>query len=110
MKVTCYDNAFEKFLFLNIDVNVDIIIPCYTFPTMFLFRMHLDQLPLSAMNFAADFHPRSAEYEYPGYMAQFQALAKMDRVVAIGEVGIDYTRGVSEHTIKKHCLLEEVVF
>ena len=30
---------------------------------------------------------------------------------AIGEVGIDYTRGVSEHTIcKQHRLLEEVVF
>ena len=35
----------------------------------------------------------------------------MDRAVAIVEVGIDYTRGVSEHTIRKqHHLLEEVVF
>ena len=74
-------------------------------------RAQLDQLPLSAWNFEAGFHPWSAEYEYPGYMAQFRALARMERAVAIGEVGIDYTRGVSEHTIRKqHRLLEEVVF
>ena len=35
----------------------------------------------------------------------------MERAVAIGEVGIDYTQGVLEHTIhKQHHLLEEVVF
>ena len=111
MKVTCYNDTFEKFVFPDIDINIDIIIPCYTFPTMFPFHTHLDQLPLSAMNFAAGFHPQSAEYEYPGYMAQFRALAKMDREVVIGEVGIDYTREVSEHTIQtQHHLLEDVVF
>ena len=36
---------------------------------------------------------------------------KMDRAVAIGEVGIDYMQGVSEHTIhKQHHVLEEVVY
>ena len=111
MRVTCYDDAFEKFTFPNMDVNVNIVIPCYAFPNMFPGHAQLDQLPPSAWNFAAGFHPRSAEYEYPGYMAQFRSLARMERAVAIGEVGIDYTRGVSEHTIRKqHRLLEEVVF
>ena len=111
MRVTCYDDAFEKFTFPDMDVNVNIVIPCYAFPNMFPGHAQLDQLPLSAWNFAAGFHPRSAEYEYPGYIAQFRSLARMERAVAIGEVGIDYTRGVSEHTIRKqHRLLEEVVF
>ena len=111
MRVTCYDDAFEKFTFPDMDVNVNILIPCYAFPNMFPGHAQLDQLPPSAWNFAAGFHPRSAEYEYPGYMAQFRSLARMERAVAIGEVGIDYTRGVSEHTIRKqHRLLEEVVF
>ena len=111
MGVTCYDDALKKFAFPDIGIDVNIIIPCYAFPTMFPFREQLDQLPPSAMNFAAGFHPRSAAYEYPGYMAQFRALAKMDKAVAIGEVGIDYTRGVSEYTIQKqHRLLEDVVF
>ena len=111
MRVTCYDDAFEKFTFPDMDVNVNIVIPCYAFPNMFPGHAQLDQLPLSAWNFEAGFHPRSAEYKYPGYIAQFRSLARMERAVAIGEVGIDYTRGVSEHTIRKqHRLLEEVVF
>ena len=101
MRVTCYDDAFEKFTFPDMGVNVNIVIPCYAFPNMFPGHAQLDKLPPSAWNFAAGFHPRSAEYEYPGYMAQFRSLARMERAVAIGEVGIDYTRGVSEHTIRK---------
>ena len=90
---------------------MNIIIPCYAFPNMFPVHAQLDQLPPSAWNFAAGFHPQSAEHEYPGYMAQFRVLARMERAVAIGEVGINYMRGVSEHTIhKQHRLLEEVVF
>ena len=111
MGVICYDDALEKFAFPDIEIDVNIIIPRYAFPMMFPVCAQLEQLPLSASNFAAGFHPRSAAYEYPGYMAQFWALAKMDKAVAIGEVGINYTRGVSEHTIRKqHRLLEEVVF
>ena len=38
-------------------------------------------------------------------MPEFQKLARMKNAVAIGEVGVNYTRGVTE---KQHCLLEEV--
>ena len=91
MRVTCYDEAFEKLTFPDMDVNVNIVIPCYAFPNMFPGHAQLDQLPSSAWNFAVGFHPRSVEYEYRGYMAQFRSLARMERAVAIGEVGIDYT-------------------
>ena len=35
MRVTCYDYAFEKFTFPDMDINVNIIIPYYAFPNMF---------------------------------------------------------------------------
>ena len=79
MRVTCYDDAFVKFTFPDMDMNMNIIIPCYAFPNMFPVRAQLDQLPPSAWNFAVSFHPWSVEYEYPGYMAQFRALARMER-------------------------------
>ena len=41
MRVTCYDDTFEKFTFPDMDINVNIIIPCYAFPNMFPVCAHV---------------------------------------------------------------------
>ena len=104
-----YAEAAEGFTFPDMEVDVNIIIPCYAFPTMFPTRNQLEQLPPSAQNFAAGFHPRSARSEFPGFMATFRKLVVSDQAVAVGEVGLDYTRGVPDGVIRKqHRLLQEV--
>ena len=108
-RTSTYQEAAEDFTFPDMEINLNVIIPCYAFPTMFPNRGQLELLPPSAKNFAAGFHPQSAQREYPQFMPKFRALAEQEEAVAIGEVGIDYTRGVHEGTIRKqHRLLEEV--
>ena len=57
-----YDDAVEEFIFLDKEVNIDVIIPCYVFPQMFSFEEQLELLPPSAWNFTAGFHLRSVEW------------------------------------------------
>ena len=106
---TTYAEAAEDFTFPDMEVDLNVIIPCYAFPTMFPTEQQLGLLPPTARNFAAGFHPWSAQREYPHFMPRFRVLAEQDTAVAIGEVGVDYTRGVTEGGIRKqHRLLEEV--
>ena len=71
-----------------------IIIPYYTFLTMFLTWNQLEQLSPSAQNFTTGFHPRSAQHEFPGFMTAFQKLVGSEPTIAVEEVGLDYTLGV----------------
>ena len=66
-----YADAAEDFMFADMEIDLDIIIPCYAFPTMFPTHGQLELLPPGARNFAAGFHPRSAQREYPRFMPTF---------------------------------------
>ena len=59
MMIPSYEEAVKEFVFPDVDVNVDIIIHCYAFLTMFPSTKQLERLPSIASNFAIRFHPRS---------------------------------------------------
>ena len=61
----------------------------------------LMKLPPLAQNVQVGFHPRSAAKEFPHLFPQFQKLGNSPQVAAIGEIGLDYTRGISSHVIQK---------
>ena len=77
------------------------IIPCYTFPSMYPCQSDLMKLPPLAQNVHIGFHPRSAANKFPHLFLQFQKLAESPQVAAIGEIGLDCTRGISSYTIQK---------
>ena len=70
----------------------------------------LQSNPQSSYNIAIGFHPRSALEYYPKMWRQFLQVTEYHQHVAIGEVGLDYTRGVTADNIKKQywCLAATV--
>ena len=110
MGVSTYAEAKEKFIYPDEPVDVNLQIPCYAFPEMWPTAQTLQSNPQSAYNIAIGFHPRSALEYYPKMWRQFLQVTEYHQCVAIGEVGLDYTRGVTEDNIKKQywCLAATV--
>ena len=75
------------------EIPLEVIIPCYTFPSMYPHQSNLMKLPPLTQNIQIGFHPKSAAKEFPHLFLQFQKLTKSPQVAAIGEIGLDYTRG-----------------
>ena len=67
---------------------------------MYPHQSDLMKLPPLAQNVQIGFHPRSAAKEFLHLFPQFQKLAKSPQVAAIGEINMDYTRGVSSYAIE----------
>ena len=101
-----YDDAKDDFFHPEESVGLVRIIPCYAFPNMFLRPWMLKNLPEIHKKYTIGFHSRSAVSSYPDYFEKFRELAKTEDMIAIGEVGLDYTRGISEFNIDtQHRLL-----
>ena len=108
--VSTYAGAKEKFIYSDEPVDVNLQIPCYAFPEMWPTAQMLQSNPQSAYNIAIGFQPRSALEYYPKMWRQFLQVTECHQCVAIGEVGLDYTRDVTEDNIKKQywCLAATV--
>ena len=101
MQVTSWEDATTKFHHPEEEIPLEVIISCYAFPSMYPHQSNLMKLPPLAQNVQIEFHPRSAAKEFPHLFLQFQRLAESPQVAAIGEIGLDYTRGISSHVIQK---------
>ena len=101
MQVTSWEDAATKFHHPEEEIPLEVIILCYAFLSMYPRQSHLMKLPPFAQNIQIGFHPRSVAKEFPCLFLQFHRLAKSPQVVAIGEIGLDYTRGISSHAIQK---------
>ena len=51
----------------------------------------LKNLPEIGKKYIIRFHPQSAAFSYPDYFDKFRELAEKEDMIAIGEVGLDYT-------------------
>ena len=68
---------------------------------MYPCQSNLMKLPPLTQNVQIGFHPRSAAREFLCLFPKFQRLAESLQVAAIGEIGLDYTRGISSHVTQK---------
>ena len=105
MQVTSWEDAAMKFYHPDEEIPLEVIIPCYTFLSMYPHQSNLMKLPPLTQNVQIGFYPRSAAREFPHLFPKFQRLARFPQVAAIGEIGLDYTRGISSHAIQKQCQL-----
>ena len=101
MQVTSWEDAAAKFHHPEEEIPLEVIIPCYAFPSMYPHQSNLMKLPPLPQNVQIGFHPRSAAREFLCLFLKFQRLAESPQVAAIGEIGPDYTRGISSHVIQK---------
>ena len=101
MQVTSWEDTATKFHYPKEEIPLEVIIPCYAFPSMYPLQSDLIKLPPLTQNLQIGFHPRSAAREFLHLFPQFQRLADSPQVAAIGEIGLDYTRGISSHIIQK---------
>ena len=76
MQVTSWEDATTKFHHPEEEIPLEVITPCYTFPSMYLHQSDLMKLPPLAQNVQIGFHPRSAAKEFPPLFPQFQRLAE----------------------------------
>jgi TatD DNase family protein len=53
-------------------------------------------------------HPHGAKYVSPGVLRELEELAKSPRVVAIGEIGLDYYRDLSPRDIQRTVFAEQL--
>ena len=94
-----YDDTKDDFFHPEESVEVVQIIPYYAFPNMFPRPWMLKNLPEIGKKYTIGFHPQSAASSYPDYFEKFRELAEMEDTIAIGEVSLDYTQGISESNI-----------
>jgi TatD DNase family protein len=57
---------------------------------------------------AVGVHPHDAQYWQPGWKQEFIAMAKHPKVVAIGEIGLDYYRNFSPQAIQLHVYQQQL--
>lgn len=53
-------------------------------------------------------HPHEAKKAEKGYLAELEQLAKSPKVIAIGEIGLDYYYGSGEKDIQQRVFMEQV--
>ena len=68
---------------------------------MYPHQSDLMKLPPLTQNVQIGFHPHSAAKEFPCLFPQFQELGESPQAAAIGEIGLNYTHGVSSYVIQK---------
>ena len=84
MQVSSWEDAATKFHHPEEEIPLEVIIPCYAFPSMYPQQSDLMKLPPLAQNVQVGFHLRSAAKEFPRLFPQFQKLANSPQVAAIG--------------------------
>lgn len=57
---------------------------------------------------AVGIHPHDAESAVPGYLGELEKLAAHPRVVALGEIGLDYYRDLSPRPVQQKVFLEQM--
>lgn len=57
---------------------------------------------------AVGIHPHDAKKAGPGYLIELEAMAAHPRVVAMGEMGLDYYRDLSPRPVQKKVFLEQL--
>lgn len=53
-------------------------------------------------------HPHDAAEAGPGYLEELQKMARHPKVVAIGEIGLDYYRDLSPRPVQRQVFLEQI--
>lgn len=57
---------------------------------------------------AAGYHPHTAKEALPGYLSQLREALKDPKVVAIGEIGLDYHYDLSERSVQQRIFREQL--
>jgi TatD DNase family protein len=57
---------------------------------------------------AVGFHPHEADDVTPAMLEELESLARLPEVVAVGEIGLDYYRNLSDHDAQRRVLEEQL--
>ena len=91
MQSTSWEDTVAQFHHPEEEIPLEVIIPCYTFLSMYPCQSNLRKLPPLAQNVQIGFYLCSAAKEFPHLFPQFQKLAESPHAAAIGLIGLNYT-------------------